>query len=212
MLCVSIWKILRKEDYFSQPSYVGYSHFVSIQSREETVYKLQAEVKIAAERLQFLLDHATLTEEDFKLNIQTFNWPGRMEPIFEVSQTRLISRREKASRELRERRNQFVVELSSYQVEVDKYQEKEVPRGLEEIQKVAEELADLGALLEKANEELLAINNEEQLLEWEITPYPQIQNLQHLKEPYDRLWNTVVSYHDKYHQWMNGTYVHTCVQ
>ena len=132
-----------------------------------------------------------------------------MEPIFEVSQTRLISRREKASRELRERRNQFVVELSSYQAEVDKYQEKEVPRGLEEIQKVAEELAELGTQLEKAKDEAMAINNEEELLEWELTPFPQIQVLQHLKEPYDRLWNTVVNYHDKHHQWMNGTC--TCI-
>ena len=73
------------------------------QSREETVFHLQAKVKQAAERLLFLLDYALLPEEDIKLNNQTFNWPGRMEPIFEVSQQRLAARREKAENEVKER-------------------------------------------------------------------------------------------------------------
>lgn len=42
-------------------------------------------------------------EEDIKLNSQTFNWPGRMDPIFEVSQQRLSARREKAENEVKER-------------------------------------------------------------------------------------------------------------
>ena len=42
-------------------------------------------------------------EEDIKLNNQTFNWPGRMDPIFEVGQQRLTSRREKAENEIKER-------------------------------------------------------------------------------------------------------------
>ena len=37
-------------------------------------------------------------EDDIKLNNQTFNWPGRMDPIFEVGQQRLTSRREKATK------------------------------------------------------------------------------------------------------------------
>ena len=42
-------------------------------------------------------------EEDIKLNNQTFNWPGRMDPIFEVGQQRLTSRREKAENAIKER-------------------------------------------------------------------------------------------------------------
>lgn len=42
-------------------------------------------------------------EEDIKLNNQTFNWPGRMDPIFEVGQQRLASRREKAENVIKER-------------------------------------------------------------------------------------------------------------
>ena len=42
-------------------------------------------------------------EDDIKLNNQMFNWPGRMDPIFEVGQQRLTSRREKAENEIKER-------------------------------------------------------------------------------------------------------------
>ena len=42
-------------------------------------------------------------EEDIKLNNQTFNWPGRMDPIFEVGQQRLASRREKAENVIKDR-------------------------------------------------------------------------------------------------------------
>ena len=52
------------------------------------------EVQEAGERLKFLMDFALLTEEDIKLNSQTFNWPARMNPIFDVCQQRMTSKRE----------------------------------------------------------------------------------------------------------------------
>ncbi len=64
---------------------------------------MKLEIREAAERLMFLLDYATLPEEDIKLNSHTFNWPSRMEPIFEVSQQRLASRREKSENQLKEK-------------------------------------------------------------------------------------------------------------
>ena len=64
---------------------------------------MQTEIREAGERLKFLMEYATLPEEDLKLNSQTFNWPGRMDPIFEVSQQRLASRREKAENQVKER-------------------------------------------------------------------------------------------------------------
>lgn len=61
------------------------------------------EVREAGERLKFLMDYALLHEEDIKLNSQTFNWPARMEPIFEVCQQRLNSRREAVEEKVKER-------------------------------------------------------------------------------------------------------------
>lgn len=61
------------------------------------------EIKEAGERLKFLLDYAVLPEEDIELNNKTFQWPARMDPIFEVSQQRLVVRREKAEAEIKQR-------------------------------------------------------------------------------------------------------------
>lgn len=61
------------------------------------------EVREAGERLKFLMDYALLYEDDIKLNSQTFNWPARMEPIFEVSQQHLTARREIAEEKVKEK-------------------------------------------------------------------------------------------------------------
>ena len=51
---------------------------------------------------------------------------------------------------------------------------------------------------------LQAINNEEELLEWEMTPFPQMQMILQLSEPYQRLWKTAFNFHEKNEKWMNG--------
>lgn len=49
-----------------------------------------------------------------------------------------------------------------------------------------------------------AINNEEELLEWEMTAFPQIQMITNMKEPFDRLWHTAAHFHEQHDKWMNG--------
>ena len=103
-----------------------------------------------------------------KLNSQTFNWPGRMDPIFEVSQKRLVSKREKAENEVKERVQKFEELLVEYQNEVDTYKEKEVSRNSydqfvilyftpEDIRAVVEQLAELSKKLESSKEEAMVI-------------------------------------------------------
>ncbi len=52
-----------------------------------------------------------------------------------------------------------------------------------------------------------AINNEEELLEWEMTAFPQIQSTKVLKEPYDKLWHTALEFHEKHEQWLTGPFL-----
>ena len=93
------------------------------------------------------------SEEDIKLNSQTLTWPSRMEPIFEVSQKKLATRRETAENQLKERRAKFEDTISTFQAEVESYQEKELPRNVEEVKKTAAMLDDLSERLAKASEE-----------------------------------------------------------
>ncbi|CAI8006104.1 Dynein heavy chain 3, axonemal, partial [Geodia barretti] len=130
-----------------------------------------------------------------------------MEPIFEVSQAKMGKKREKVEEELRDRRKRFEARLEEYHATVEQFQEKEIPRSVDDIRSVVEELAGLGVSVEECKAEMMEINNEEELLQWEMTPYPLIQTVLHSKEPYDRLWNTAISYYDKHEQWMNAPFL-----
>ncbi len=62
-----------------------------------------AEIREAGKRLTFLMDYAVLQEDDLKLNNQTFNWPARMDPIFDVAQHKISAKRELAENKIKER-------------------------------------------------------------------------------------------------------------
>lgn len=66
------------------------------------------------------------SDDDLKLNSQTFNWPEKMDPIFEVSQRRLLSRREKAEADLKEKVVKFEEQLTEYHNTIELYKDKEV--------------------------------------------------------------------------------------
>lgn len=126
-----------------------------MQSREETVFSMLAEIREAAARLKFLMDYTLLPEDDIKLNSQTFNWPARMEPIFAVSQQHLTSSREVAEDQIKTRRSEFEMKLEEYQVQVDSFREKEVPRQVEDIGLVIVQLDEFTAALEAAKEQAM---------------------------------------------------------
>ena len=61
------------------------------------------------------------------------------------------------------RREKFEQLLNDYQSEVDVYQEKEVPRHLEDIKKVVTQLDQLSESLEKSKEEAMVSHTPHQL-------------------------------------------------
>ena len=73
-----------------------------------------------------MLTCSILSEEDIRLNSQTFNWPAKMDPIFEVSMKRITSKRDRAESEMKERVEEFEQLLTTYQNEVDVLKEKDV--------------------------------------------------------------------------------------
>ena len=74
----------------------------------------------------------------------------------------------------------------------------------DEMRNNVEILRRLNDSLEKARDDLDAINKEEILLEWEATQFPQLQQMFVQKEPYDKLWTTALAFHNKSDEWLNG--------
>lgn len=74
----------------------------------------------------------------------------------------------------------------------------------DEMRNNVEILKRLHENLEAARNNLDEINREEHLLEFKATEFPQLNSMFLQKEPYDRLWNTAVAFHNKSDEWLNG--------
>lgn len=67
-----------------------------------------------------------LAEKDIKLNSKVFHWPNTIKAVFELSQTRIMNRREKAEADLKVKLHNFEDKLNEYNKEVTSFRKKEV--------------------------------------------------------------------------------------
>ncbi|CAG5132944.1 unnamed protein product, partial [Candidula unifasciata] len=174
-------------------------------SNDITIYKLQDEVREAGCRLMFLLDYADLPTEDIKLNTVLFHWPSQICTVLDHSQGRIMMKRDQIEEELKKRVVAFEEKLDSYTKEVESFKKKEY-MSLDEMRHNVEVLSRLQVNVEAARDELDQLQDEQRLLEWEITPFPQLANIIQLKEPYDKLWRTAYNFYIKNEIWMNGPF------
>ncbi|KAJ7985025.1 hypothetical protein DPEC_G00360850 [Dallia pectoralis] len=174
---------------------------------EVTVHKLKDEICEAADRLSFLLDCATLPQEDVKLNSNVFHWPEQILAMFEMSKGRLASRKVHAEDHLIKRTAEFEQTLLSVGKEVEAFKKKEFV-SLEEMKNNVEKLNNLASSLDAAVTEQENINQQETLLEKEQSQFPRLQNLMDIKQPYDQLWTTARNFHNLSEIWMNGPLLH----
>ncbi|KAG7492071.1 hypothetical protein MATL_G00010690 [Megalops atlanticus] len=175
------------------------------QSSEVTVHKLRDEIEEAANRLDFLLDYATLPDEDVKLNSTVFHWPGQILVLFEQSKNRLAACREESEDDLLKRITKFGDMLQNVNKEVESFKKKELMT-LDEMKSNVEKLNELSAILDAAVTELEDINKEESLLEKELSEFPMVQTLMANKQPYDQLWTTALNFHNQSDVWLNGPF------
>ncbi|XP_072535232.1 dynein axonemal heavy chain 3 [Salminus brasiliensis] len=171
-----------------------------------TVHRLREEVEEAAIRLMFLLDYATLSDEDIKLNSRVFHWPTQIVSECEVNRGKLGTQRELAEERLLKRIAELEDTLQAIGKEVEVFKKKEV-MSVEEMKNNVEKLNEITACLDNTITQLEYINKEEAQLEKEQTQVPQLQELMLKKQPYDQLWNTALSFHNKSHIWMNGPFL-----
>ncbi|XP_061086442.1 dynein axonemal heavy chain 3 [Conger conger] len=174
-------------------------------SSEVTVHKLKEEIQEAANRLNFLLDFATLPDEDLKLNSTVFHWPDQILTLFEQSKNRLGSYREEAEDHLHNRILQFDEMLQGVNKEVEGFKKKELMT-LDEMKNNVDKLNELTVILDDAVTELEDINKEESLLEKELSDFPMVQILMASKQPYDQLWTTALSFQNNSEVWLNGPF------
>ncbi|XP_052264555.1 dynein axonemal heavy chain 3-like isoform X1 [Dreissena polymorpha] len=163
------------------------------------------DLRQAARRILFLVDFGRFPYEDIKLNSQVFHWPENIKAVFELSQNRILTKREAIEENLRQRTKAYEDRLNEMMKEVEGFKKKEF-MSQDEMKSNVEQLARLQTGLEQARDDLDGINEEERLLEWEQSFFPQLNQMLQLKEPYDKLWNTAWAFHQKHENWMNGAF------
>ncbi|XP_033740540.1 dynein heavy chain 3, axonemal-like isoform X1 [Pecten maximus] len=174
-------------------------------SSDVTVYKLKDEIEDATSRLMFLLDYAIFPLEDTKLNSLVFLWPDHIKSVFELSQSRIVNKRDHIEDELKRRTQAYEEKLNDMVKEVESFRKKEF-LSEEAMRTNTEQLATLTTNLESARDELEGINEEERLLEWETSEFPQLKTMFTAKEPYEKLWGTAYTFHQKHEKWLTGAF------
>jgi dynein heavy chain len=65
----------------------------------------------------------------------------------------------------------------------------------------------MGKQIEEYRLELEQLNKEEQLLGFEVSQFPILQQIVNLKDPFDRLWFTFHNFQSKEAQWLKGSFI-----
>lgn len=166
-----------------------------------TMNELQEKLNAAKNRLLFLVDYASFTPPEMRLNSSTFTWHGRMPTIFE--EHRVIEKEKKQQYEeaLKLKRERFIEELESYSKQVEELANN---GEMNDVGKYLKKAQGLDEKLQKALEKIEAFNAEEEAFNWDMTQYPQRMTTINTLKPYYSLYEMTVDFNNKYKEWMEG--------
>ncbi|KAG7500858.1 dynein heavy chain 3, axonemal [Solea senegalensis] len=175
------------------------------ETTEETLQNLKDEIDEAKHRLLFLLDYATLSSDDIKLNARVFQWPKQILTELDDSKTRLAAMRERVEENLQRRIEEFDKRLKCVDKEILAFKEK-AGMSMEEIKENVQALSEITSNLESAVFELEDINRQQGMLDQEQTQFPELQVLISNKQPHEQLWRTALKFEINSEVWMNGPF------
>ncbi|CAD6235446.1 GSCOCG00007903001-RA-CDS, partial [Cotesia congregata] len=176
-------------------------------SRDNTMFNLRNKLTRCGELIIFLLDYQPPSDEDIQLNARTLTWPKEMEIIMGLATKRLNMRKEFVEGVLRKRRDNFEQKIQRMQQAIDIFKKKDPPvLTVEEMEQSTEEIEQLSITMAEMRKEAEQINNEEGLLDIEISPYLALPNMLSTVDTFDQLWHTVLSFHKNYERWYYGPF------
>ncbi|XP_063993893.1 dynein axonemal heavy chain 3 [Diachasmimorpha longicaudata] len=178
-----------------------------VDSRDNTMFSLRSKLARCAELILFLFDYQPPSDEDINLNTRTLTWPKEMETVMELATTRLNMRKEFVEGVLRTRRDNFEQKISRMQLAIDQFKKKDPPvLTVEEMEQATEEIEQLSATMGEMRKEAEQINEEEGLLDMELSPYLSLPGMTSTVETFDKLWHTVLQFHRNYEKWYYGPF------
>uniref|UniRef100_UPI00358FFBD0 dynein axonemal heavy chain 3 n=1 Tax=Myxine glutinosa TaxID=7769 RepID=UPI00358FFBD0 len=179
---------------------VALDDFVQISS-DVTVPQMKIEMADGSHRLSFLLENASIPVDDVKLNSLTFHWPKYIESLFMKTDKQLCLWHKRAEEELKNKIQEFEKKLLEDGKVVESFRKKE-KLNMDEMRHNVDMLEEVGSNLNAALDELEAINKEEELMKWECSKFPMLQEIISTKAPYEQLWCTALAFQQKSEKWL----------
>ncbi|XP_017770457.1 PREDICTED: dynein heavy chain 3, axonemal-like [Nicrophorus vespilloides] len=178
-----------------------------IECRDVTMYNIREKIRQTAENLSFLMNFAHLTSEDIQLNVRVFLWPKDMENVIELALQRLNMKRDQAELALKAKRTAFESKLKKHEKQLVAFKKKDPPiLTMEEMEENTDIVEKLVQRLMEDKEEAEQINAEEQLLDYDPSPFTNLYQMLATVDPYDKLWHTILAFHQQYDIWYYGSF------
>ena len=172
-------------------------------ARTKDSITLRDNISKSMKRLDFLLTYATLHEDDYKLNAVTFTWPQRILPILDLARKKSVQKKEKSQEELKAKTQKSTEEAEELLKQIQKFQDIGV---IAEVHDHLKRIKSFESKLEEMSTMIHSINHEEELFEWEKTPFDQFQQATTVLDPYKKLWETVATFQMEHTQWTTGPF------
>ncbi|XP_073998137.1 dynein axonemal heavy chain 3-like isoform X3 [Rhodnius prolixus] len=186
---------------------VDFTNFVN-ESRDSTMFDMRTKLLKSGEYLSFIFDYELLPEDDIQLIAKCFLWPREMDAILDAAMGRINLQRDIVETSLKKRKSKFEETLLEHQKMLEIFRKKDPPiLTLEEMATNAEGIERLVVILKGDKTTADALNTEEELLEFEISPFKILHQMLAGVEPYDRLWHTVYDFHTSYDKWFYGPFM-----
>ncbi|XP_020300595.1 dynein heavy chain 3, axonemal isoform X2 [Pseudomyrmex gracilis] len=178
------------------------------ESRDTTMFILKRQLARSIELTSFLFDYQPLLDEDIHLNTRAITWPKEMDNMMELAASRLNMRKEFLETVLRTRRDTFEKKIITVQLAIDQFKRKDPPvLTMEEMEQTVEEIEQISATMAQMRKEAEEINEEEGLLDMEVTPYTELPSMLSTVEIFDKLWHTALDFHRNYDRWFYGSFL-----
>ncbi|XP_051841933.1 dynein axonemal heavy chain 7 [Antechinus flavipes] len=153
--------------------------------------------------LAFLIEHASFSPADFRLNNNVFQWYARMGEIFDEHRKIIKEKTEQYQDGLKLRCERFVEELESYAKQVEEFYSF---GDIQDINRYLKKAQALNTKLDLAAEKIEQFNAEEEAYGWPASVYPQRKKIQDTLNPYLRLYEMAVEFSNKFRTWTEGPY------
>ncbi|XP_064419638.1 dynein axonemal heavy chain 7 isoform X2 [Latimeria chalumnae] len=167
----------------------------------QDMLKLEEKLAEAKNSLAFLVDYATFSPAEMRMNSNTFQWYGRMSEVFQEHQKIIKEKLDQYQDALKLRCERFVEEMDSYSKQADEF----LTFGdMAEISRYLRKAQALNSKLDVAAEKIDQFSAEEEAFGWPVTQYPMRKKIQDTLTPYLRLYETTVEFNTKHKSWIEG--------